>query len=612
MTADATLRVKGDMRHAEQALSGLEHRTASVGTQMNTGSAGLKGFQTSAEKMATAVTGASSVLGGLGAQAGATTGLVANLAAALLVPGGGLVAGLAIATTAAAAALSKLSALEEEERAAAQAARDLAKDLDEQTAKSLEAVEDAARDAATALATFKVAQETGISSFSSLEGPAARIRDLELEKKRLRNHDMENKALEKRNKLHALELKIKAGITGQTENDSIKLRSQAAKDRASLQESIALLEKEVATRHSRRAAIDGEIKAANQAFRAAQQMATARAREEAARDAEREAREAERARREASRGGGSGGRVVDFEARKKRIEDRLRSEAEARHRKAVADSAAGMFDLDAANADVEAQITRAEKAADARIEAEKRAVNGILAELRFLDQQRKLLSDEEFGTREAALERRLAGHLSNEQAITALTERGIARRVEAEERAAEQIAKKQEWLQRVVQATVTTTVALTQDVLNILITEHENTAQKVAAAVLQGIGTQLVGLGTQAIFEGAAMLLRPTPDPRGAALIGVGIAAVGAGVGMGAAGTAISASVAGDSAGAGGGGGGERYVGGVKRYGARGQVDGDGKVTVVYVGGTIIGENSEAARHTHKNLRRANKRMLMG
>lgn len=71
-------------------------------------------------------------------------------------------------------------------------------------------------------------------------------------------------------------------------------------------------------------------------------------------------------------------------------------------------------------------------------------------------------------------------------------------------------------------------------------TAQEDAAQAAAASFLSSIGSNIVGVGTQAIWEGLVMLPNPVTAPFGAAKIAIGTAAVAAGIGMGAAGAAMA------------------------------------------------------------------------
>lgn len=79
-----------------------------------------------------------------------------------------------------------------------------------------------------------------------------------------------------------------------------------------------------------------------------------------------------------------------------------------------------------------------------------------------------------------------------------------------------------------------------QGFLDAKIAGEENAEQKALAAFLKGTGSQLVGIGTKAVFEGLAISANPLTPGLGAPLIGVGAGAIAAGLAMGAGGAAIA------------------------------------------------------------------------
>lgn len=92
------------------------------------------------------------------------------------------------------------------------------------------------------------------------------------------------------------------------------------------------------------------------------------------------------------------------------------------------------------------------------------------------------------------------------------------------------------------QGTVSTLVTSLDTFLQDLIEGNEDAVAKMAKAVLKGIGSQLVGLGLQALFQGALELTDPLTAAQGAAKLTIGTAAIAAGVGLGAAGAAVPTS----------------------------------------------------------------------
>lgn len=102
-------------------------------------------------------------------------------------------------------------------------------------------------------------------------------------------------------------------------------------------------------------------------------------------------------------------------------------------------------------------------------------------------------------------------------------------------------------LGQLAQGATTTLIGASEDYFKAKIEGAENAEMIAAAAVLSGIGDQLVGLGTKYLFEGAGMSL--LGDPRGPAMLGLGGLTIAAGVGMGAGSAAISHTAAGGTLG---------------------------------------------------------------
>jgi hypothetical protein len=88
-----------------------------------------------------------------------------------------------------------------------------------------------------------------------------------------------------------------------------------------------------------------------------------------------------------------------------------------------------------------------------------------------------------------------------------------------------------------------------QQYLDGIITGEEHAAEKALASFLKSTGGQLVGIGTKAIFEGAAISANPLTPGAGLPLMGIGAAAVAAGLAMGAGGTAMGHTAAGGQVG---------------------------------------------------------------
>ena len=102
-------------------------------------------------------------------------------------------------------------------------------------------------------------------------------------------------------------------------------------------------------------------------------------------------------------------------------------------------------------------------------------------------------------------------------------------------------------LGQLAQGATSTLIGASEDYFKAKIEGAENAEMIAAAAVLSGIGDQLVGLGTKYLFEGAGMSI--LGDPRGPAMLGLGGLTIAAGVGMGAGSAAISHTAAGGTVG---------------------------------------------------------------
>jgi hypothetical protein len=180
-TADAKIRVTADVGDAKRKVRDLGDGVTNLNGTIKTG-------QERIEKLATAVTGTSSVLGGMGAKAGAAAGAISNLATAFLA-GGPLLAGLALATTGAAALASAWQEAEENSKSAARAFDTLAESMAATSRSRIRAVQQDIARLNTSLATFGMdATEAGIflargqrgilaGGVSNLESSAARARE---------------------------------------------------------------------------------------------------------------------------------------------------------------------------------------------------------------------------------------------------------------------------------------------------------------------------------------------------------------------------------------------------------------------------------------------------
>ncbi len=149
--AQATLDILVDAGQANTTVDNLKGKVTDLGNAG--GMAGgkviklsdaVQGFQPKVEKAATAVSGMSSALGGMGGRAGAALGAVSNLAAAFLT-GGPLLAGIAIATTAVSTLAAKWWESADAADAAALAAKKATLDEVEGAKAAVRALEDKLR-----------------------------------------------------------------------------------------------------------------------------------------------------------------------------------------------------------------------------------------------------------------------------------------------------------------------------------------------------------------------------------------------------------------------------------------------------------------------------------
>jgi hypothetical protein len=145
-TADAKIRVTADVGDAKRKVRDLGDGVTNLNGTVKAG-------QERIEKLATAVTGTSSVLGGMGAKAGAAAGAISNLATAFLA-GGPLLAGLALATTGAAALASAWQEAEENSKSAARAFDTVAASIQATSRSRIQSVKDDIETLSRQLATF--------------------------------------------------------------------------------------------------------------------------------------------------------------------------------------------------------------------------------------------------------------------------------------------------------------------------------------------------------------------------------------------------------------------------------------------------------------------------
>lgn len=181
-------------------------------------------------------------------------------------------------------------------------------------------------------------------------------------------------------------------------------------------------------------------------------------------------------------------------------------------------------------------------------------VDSMISELARLSEWRDRFGVSDFDGEIAALERNLAAYEENERAKTFLKQREEDERLRLTMQALEQ---EQAFRQQVLaesQAAFSTVISGVQMLVNGMVTSQERAAELALAAVLTGLGNQLVGIGTKAGWEGVIRLLETRgTDPTGYGLVAAGAGAIAAGIGMGAVGAGIQAGAFGSFSGGGGG-----------------------------------------------------------
>jgi hypothetical protein len=164
-----------------------------------------------------------------------------------------------------------------------------------------------------------------------------------------------------------------------------------------------------------------------------------------------------------------------------------------------------------------------------------------------------------------------------------------------------------------VSAATSAATASMQQYLDGIVTGEEHAAERALASFLRSTGGQLVGIGTKAIFEGAAISANPFTPGAGLPMMGIGAAAIAAGLAMGAGGAAIGHVSAGGQIGkpiAEGGSGSERGVNQGRAGGGRGG-SGGGQVVFINNYGVYGPSAEDSAREQTRMARTARRRGIV-
>lgn len=546
--ADATLFIDGDASGAQRVLDQTAGRARGLGDAINNAagrfgdlSNATKHSQERVEKAATAVTGLSSVLGGLGSKAGAAFGALSNLASAVLV-GGPLLGGFALLVTGAAALWNELERVKSEADELDKTFDKLARTLADKSKKEIEGI-------AAALA--KVSDEVRFFYLSSGE---RRIEQAEAREMALMGQRSTLRGLRARQqgRITALQKRIIETPSGDKKN--------------ALEEDLALQQRVLSTQTARLEALDTAVSlAAAEVDETRTLLALEKERERVA-----------RARAQAEK-----------EAEARGIEDMNRLGLNFFGAKS---GVRGSFGSTVTNANIRGGLAAARLAkSKARHQsredmaaAEQRAEwDEILALEDAGNDLRKKMADEQ-----AKEELRiLKDQKAKEKRIQEDHEREVKalRKAYAQEAAAFAVSV----LDRGLQSWLT--------VVEMGIQRQKIDFQAMIGGFIRSTGEQIFAIGAKYAIEGAGMIaMSGGTDPRGYATAAVGAGGMAIGAAMATGGTALSAASSLRGSGGGGGGGAPRRSfssGGTSGGGGAPGGDG-GNVTIVYNGGVHMGDTA--------------------
>lgn len=150
---------------------------------------------------------------------------------------------------------------------------------------------------------------------------------------------------------------------------------------------------------------------------------------------------------------------------------------------------------------------------------------------------------------------------------------------------------------------------LTLDAIETIAAGQEVSLESMAAGFVKSIGRQLVAIGLTQTFEGTGHIIRGgiSGDPRaiagGLGLVALGTTAMSVGGAMAVTGAVASGMISGAAGGGGGGGGsGSSTMRPSRREGIGGGDDGGRSVTIVYNGGTFLGDSRQHERDRRRHM----------
>jgi len=536
---EAVIRQRLDASQFNTEMDRVRAQILRSGDAVTSGTNGLNAFQGRVEKTATAVTGLSSVFGGLGSQAGATFGAVSNLTTAFAA-GGPLLLGVVGVTTAAAAGVSAWNEYETALKANEQVAESLASELRTNLNKELEA---------QAKAVAAVDEEIDKLVLGTMDLRLANADQAEFEatqrQQRIKGAREEREELVKLNqdRIKELQKQERQAITsGQAE----RARDERIKLEEKTQTEIQVLEQQ-------------RIRE-NAANRRAAQATAARERLELLDDEQKRRKRVSKARQDDTKESLTAIAALEREGAKVQANiAKFRAKQVADEKaKEQADALAFIAALERGGKQVQANIAKArvnaaraeEQAEKDREAAVKLRVDRTIAEIRRLEKAQESITGVDNTERIAALEADLAQFESVERAKTFLLDQELKRRLQLEREAQQQAAEFRAFAVQGAQAVATSAIQSANDLVLALARGEEQAFERAAVAFLSSTGTQLVALGTQAVFKGAGFAIESFgADPRGAGLIALGGAAIATGIGLGAVGAAGGAALARSAAG---------------------------------------------------------------
>lgn len=537
-----------DASRAEQELSRFRGRMPVFADQLERGGLGLKGFQERVEKSATAISGFGSVMHGTGAQAGAFFGAVSNISTAFIA-GGPLLVGVVAVTTGVSYLAEAFGDAKKKADEARQAAGEAINALADQIAKENENLEK------------RVAEGLfgkGGSFVKGMEQLKQEARGLQREIAELTNE----------------------GAVGWSEKVGVTVNRQEAWLAQIKELELRLEEKQLAI-----IAASDEMERYNELSGLAAKFDQ---REKNAADKLREALSKLKAERKALAAETIlvEGEGTEFDAWLSQAMDRQAEISAFREAEAAAD--AQMFD-----AWLSASMSKQEDLAKAKQNLlEKMFADASRAAVaaKEREEEDKLKLAEDAARKEADFKMRLVNDVTSFASSAAMSAFGSFLDVVEDAAAGQEIA-----------------------------------FAKVASAFIKNMGMQIMGIGIRYTAEGAGALasaLIPGQQANaagGAAMLALGLAATSVGGGMALTG-AVSSGLAARMSGGGGGGGGAGGRGGVRptvgTVGSRGGSDRavgqePGSLTIVFNGGTHLGDSTERARTLRRDHQRASRNIYL-